>query len=155
MRAARPCPPDADCLWHDLLHGLLHFEGKIWRTLPLLAWWPGELTRRYIEGARARFVSPMALFLFFGLPDVRHVQPDRRPGEFLDGQTRANFQQGMSQGIQEADKTRMRIEAERARVVAAGGNTAAIDAKLKEVRDELSMLRLMRERGIAEAGRRA
>jgi hypothetical protein len=50
--------------FHDLLHGVLHFEGKIWRTLPLLAWKPGELTRRYIHGERARFVSPIALFLF-------------------------------------------------------------------------------------------
>jgi hypothetical protein len=50
--------------WHDLAHGVLHFEGKIWRTLPLLAWRPGELTRRYIAGERARFVSPMAMFLF-------------------------------------------------------------------------------------------
>ncbi len=49
---------------HDLLHGALHFEGKLWRTLPLLAFRPGGLTRRYIEGERARFVSPMALFLF-------------------------------------------------------------------------------------------
>jgi len=49
---------------HDLLHGALHFEGKVWHTLPLLAWKPGELTRRYIAGERARFVSPMALFLF-------------------------------------------------------------------------------------------
>jgi hypothetical protein len=50
--------------WHDLAHGVLHFEGKTWRTLPLLAWKPGELTRHYVEGQRARFVSPMALFLF-------------------------------------------------------------------------------------------
>ncbi len=50
--------------WHDLLHGVLHFEGKIWHTLPLLVWRPGELTRRYIDGERAKFVSPMALFLF-------------------------------------------------------------------------------------------
>jgi hypothetical protein len=49
---------------HDILHGVFHFDGKLWRTLPLLAWRPGELTRRYIEGERARFVSPMALFLF-------------------------------------------------------------------------------------------
>jgi hypothetical protein len=51
-------------LFHDFLHGLLNFEGKIWRTIPLLAWKPGELTRRYIEGQRATFVSPIALFLF-------------------------------------------------------------------------------------------
>jgi hypothetical protein len=49
---------------HDLAHSVLHFEGKIWRTLPLLAWRPGELTRRYITGERSKFVSPMALFLF-------------------------------------------------------------------------------------------
>jgi hypothetical protein len=50
--------------WHDLLHSVLHFDGKLWRTLPLLAWRPGELTRRYVAGERASFVSPMALFLF-------------------------------------------------------------------------------------------
>ena len=50
--------------WHDILHGVLHFEGKFWRTLPLLAWKPGELTRRYVHGERAKFISPMALFLF-------------------------------------------------------------------------------------------
>ena len=51
-------------LWHDIAHGVFHFEGKIWRTLPMLVWRPGELTRRYIHGERARFVSPLALFLF-------------------------------------------------------------------------------------------
>ena len=49
---------------HDLLHGVLHFEGKTWRTLPLLVWKPGKLTREYIDGKRARYVSPIALFLF-------------------------------------------------------------------------------------------
>ena len=49
---------------HDILHSVLHFDGKIWRTLPLLFWKPGELTRRYVHGERAKFVSPLALFLF-------------------------------------------------------------------------------------------
>ncbi len=49
---------------HDILHSVLHFDGKIWRTLPLLFWNPGELTRRYAHGERAKFVSPLALFLF-------------------------------------------------------------------------------------------
>lgn len=49
---------------HDLLHGVFHFEGKIWRTVPMLVLHPGTLTRRYIAGERARFVSPLALFLF-------------------------------------------------------------------------------------------
>lgn len=49
---------------HDLLHGVFHFEGKIWRTLPLLVANPGKLTREYIAGKRASYVSPLALFLF-------------------------------------------------------------------------------------------
>jgi hypothetical protein len=49
---------------HDLLHSILHLDGKFWRTLPLLAWRPGELTRRYVRGERAKFVSPMGMFLF-------------------------------------------------------------------------------------------
>ncbi|WP_279350664.1 DUF3667 domain-containing protein [Erythrobacter litoralis] len=51
-------------LFHDLLHGALHFEGKTWHTLPALILKPGELTRRYIDGERKRFVSPMGIFLF-------------------------------------------------------------------------------------------
>jgi hypothetical protein len=49
---------------HDLLHAIFHFDGKFWRTLPLLFWRPGDLTRRYIHGERASFISPLALFLF-------------------------------------------------------------------------------------------
>ena len=49
---------------HDFLHGAFHFEGKIWRTIPALAFRPGKMTRAYIDGKRARYVSPMALFLF-------------------------------------------------------------------------------------------
>jgi hypothetical protein len=50
--------------FQDFIQGLFNFEGKIWRTLPMLAWRPGEMTRRYIAGERARYVSPVALYLF-------------------------------------------------------------------------------------------
>lgn len=49
---------------HDILHSAFHFEGKFWRTIPELVFHPGRLTRRYIDGERAKFISPMALFLF-------------------------------------------------------------------------------------------
>ena len=42
---------------------MLHLDGKLFRTLPELALRPGALTRRYIDGERAKFVSPFALFL--------------------------------------------------------------------------------------------
>jgi len=54
-------------LWHifeETLHGVFHFDTKSWRTLPLLLARPGLLTRRYIDGQRVRYVSPLALFLF-------------------------------------------------------------------------------------------
>jgi hypothetical protein len=51
-------------LGHEIVHGILHFEGKLWRTLPELFFHPGRLTRRYIDGERVKFISPMGLFLF-------------------------------------------------------------------------------------------
>jgi hypothetical protein len=53
-------------LIEELGHNVLHFDAKGWRTLPLLAVHPGRLTRRYIDGERTRYVSPLALFLFTG-----------------------------------------------------------------------------------------
>ena len=51
-------------LFEEVLHGLIHFDTKAWRTLPMLAFRPGTLTRNYIFGKRARYISPLALFLF-------------------------------------------------------------------------------------------
>ena len=51
-------------LGEELLHGVMHFDARIWRTLPLLALNPGKLTREWIEGKRTRYVSPLAMFLF-------------------------------------------------------------------------------------------
>jgi hypothetical protein len=50
-------------LGHDILHSVFHFDTKFWRTLPELVLHPGRLTRRYIDGERAKFISPMALYL--------------------------------------------------------------------------------------------
>lgn len=51
-------------LIEELLHGLLHFDTKAWRTIPALMLQPGKLTRNYIDGQRTKYVSPLALFLF-------------------------------------------------------------------------------------------
>ncbi len=51
-------------LGEELLHGVMHFDARIWRTLPLLAFNPGKLTREWVEGKRTRYVSPLAIFLF-------------------------------------------------------------------------------------------
>lgn len=51
-------------LCEEFFHGLFHLDGKIWRTAPLLLFKPGALTRRFVEGQRVRFISPIGLFLF-------------------------------------------------------------------------------------------
>jgi len=47
----------------EFLHGLLHFDTRAWKTLPLLVFRPGTLTHNYIHGKRARYISPLAIFL--------------------------------------------------------------------------------------------
>lgn len=51
-------------LLHEFVEGIAHFDGRLWRTLPLLAWQPGRLSRDWIEGKRARYVAPLHIFLF-------------------------------------------------------------------------------------------
>jgi hypothetical protein len=51
-------------LGEELLHGVMHFDSRTWRTLPRLVFRPGTLTREWVYGKRARYVSPLAIFLF-------------------------------------------------------------------------------------------
>ena len=118
---------------HDLLHGALHFEGKTFRTLPLLAWKPGELTRRYIAGERARFVSPMALFLFsvFLMFAVFQVVGIGAPSNFGPAV--------MVDGV-EANEPEQRLAALReARADMGDGNPAAavLDVQIESLEEEL------------------
>ncbi len=68
-------------LGEELLHGVMHFDARIWRTLPLLALNPGRLTREWVEGKRTRYVSPLALFLFtvFLMFFILSFAPHREP----------------------------------------------------------------------------
>lgn len=112
--------------WHDLAHGVLHFEGKIWRTLPLLAWRPGELTRRYVEGQRARFVSPIALFLFsvFLMFAVMHAVG--APNFSSKPQT----PQEQAQARAQASARLKKAEEQRAEAAAAGQEAHKLDRKI-------------------------
>jgi hypothetical protein len=106
---------------HDLIHGVFHFEGKIWHTLPMLALRPGDLTRRYIAGERARFVSPMALFLFsvFLMFAVFQLVGFSAPTEF--GNVNLNVA-----GSQDPATLRKQLDGlEQARAQLAAGNPAA------------------------------
>ncbi len=129
---------------HDLLHSVFHFDGKAWRTLPLLAWRPGELTRRYIEGERAQFVSPLALFLFtvfltfavfnaigMGTSGVSTEGPNGETGVFDAEEaaaTETEFRQASSSVERELAQVRSRLAAVRRQ----GEPTAALEEELRE-----------------------
>jgi hypothetical protein len=101
----------------------------------LLAWKPGELTRRYIDGERAKFVSPIALFLFsvflmfavMGLTGALDTSSE---------QLRAD----LAKEIAEQRENVAELEADRADAVKAGRPTATIDSELEEERAELTAM---------------
>ena len=63
----QPLDPDLGDLLHDLSHELLHFDGKIVRSIWTLLMKPGVLTRDYVAGRRVRWVSPIRLYLVFSV----------------------------------------------------------------------------------------
>lgn len=130
---------------HDLLHGVFHFEGKVWRTLPMLAFRPGELTRRYVHGERAKFVSPLALFLFAvflmfavvgGLAGEMHAPDPAGLRVALKNKPLTELDRGIAQ-----EKARRKaIDAEIGRVSAAGGNTAALEQQGRAIDREIEAI---------------
>ena len=104
-------------LGHDILHGVFHFEGKMWRTIPELFFHPGRLTRRYIDGERAKFVSPMALYLFtvflmfgvFSFTDEQHCSSGAEDGVAGDVVDELEGEQPGGQGSTAGDRS-MRLK---------------------------------------------
>src|SRR5262245_53733363 len=45
----------------EFIHSLFYLDTKLWRTLPMVVFRPGTLTRNYVYGKRARYLSPLTL----------------------------------------------------------------------------------------------
>jgi hypothetical protein len=117
----------------DFVQGLFNFEGKIWRTLPMLAWRPGEMTRRYIAGERARFISPVGLYLFtvFAMFAALNLTGTLGP-------TGKNFKEGLKTEIAEEQAAIAKLEANRKADAAVGKDVAAIDRKIAKHKEEIA-----------------
>jgi hypothetical protein len=128
--------------FHDLLHGVFHFEGKIWRTLPMLALRPGELTRSYIDGKRMSYVSPIALFLFcvflmFAVASLTGL-----------GEIPTQVKADVAEQIQERETTLRQQQADRSERLKADRSTVGIDAEIAQTQRELNGLKKLQEKGI-------
>jgi cell division protein FtsB len=128
--------------FHDLLHGVLHFEGKTWRTLPLLVWKPGELTRSYIDGQRARFVSPIALFLFCVFITFAVIS--------LSGALAptANTRKTIAAELQKDQLKLSILEGQRADLAKAHVRTTNLDEKISDLRDEIGGLQAIKDKNL-------
>jgi hypothetical protein len=128
-------------LGHDILHGVFHFEGKIWRTLPELTLRPGRLTQRYLAGERVKFVSPMALFLFtvflmfavFGFTGDALLGQSGTPGtDIASGDWRA----GIRAEFEETEKEIARLQKKRATPGLTAEKRADLDKRIANRIDE-------------------
>ncbi|MEO7276681.1 MAG: DUF3667 domain-containing protein [Sphingomicrobium sp.] len=133
----------------DFLNGVLNFEGKIFRTLPLLAWRPGQLTRRYIEGQRARFVSPLGVFLFSVFLLFAAIQLLGGPGGVGQLANGSETNQSTDKAIGEMKASLARLEAERGH--ATGDRIKALDRDIADEQQSLAMLERVRREGVASA----
>jgi len=50
-------------LLHQFVTSATDIDGRVWRTVRALLFRPGLLSREYFEGRRARWISPVSLFL--------------------------------------------------------------------------------------------
>lgn len=51
-------------LFHDLLHALVHFDGKFFATVKLLLTKPGFLTTEFVNGKRSKYLPPVQMYVF-------------------------------------------------------------------------------------------
>jgi hypothetical protein len=134
-------------LGEELLHGLLHFDAKAWRTLPLLVARPGKLTREYVHGKRTRFVSPLALFLFmvffmfFFVSSVSHNMIEGVSDPL--GEATANIEKAVANSKEALVKAEARAAAARAKGKDANEAQSDVEAARADLQDHQEGLRVV------------
>ena len=136
---------------HDLLHGVFHFEGRIWRTIPLLMVRPGQLTRDYVAGQRVRYVSPIALFLFSVFLLFAAVQ--HQPAINLGDNAKVTVKNTSNKGLAANQADLARLKAQRQQVQAQGKDTEAIDDQIERTQEAVDRLRAANGEVSAQVGK--
>lgn len=126
----------------DFVSGMVNLEGRLWHTLPLLVWRPGELTRRYVDGQRARFVSPVGLYLFtvflmfavLGFTGaLDNFKIDDQVGSKIDAK------------IQTEQAALTKLEQDRASAVAAKKDVTALNEAIASRREDITQLQRVKD----------
>ena len=57
-------PMNLHFVWHDIQHGLLHFDSRILRTISHLCIMPGITIRHFMKGKRVNYLNPISFYIF-------------------------------------------------------------------------------------------
>lgn len=52
---------------YEFVEGITHFDTKVWNTLKSFFTKPGQITKEYLEGKRARYVPPPRMYIFISV----------------------------------------------------------------------------------------
>lgn len=63
----RPLNITVHDFFHEFIHETLHVDGRLFQSIRRLILSPGFLTREYLQGRRARWISPIRLYLIFSV----------------------------------------------------------------------------------------
>ena len=85
-------------LWHDIQHGLFHFDSGVPFTAKQLFTRPGHSIREFIEGKRVRHFKPISLVLllattYIALIHILHIDLFAKTGQDQSSIDVANIQQ--------------------------------------------------------------
>jgi Protein of unknown function (DUF3667) len=134
--------------FQDFIQGVFNFEGKIWRTLPMLAWCPGIMTRRYIAGERARFISPIALYLFTVFAMFAVLNFTGALGKQVSG----GWQTQVKTDVAKDQAALQKLQTARAVAAAAGKPVADFDRRIGKQEEDLAETeKLLASNGLASA----
>jgi hypothetical protein len=125
--------PSAREFLHEFIAHYVALEGKLWKSLGLLMFKPGRLTREYIEGRRVPYVEPLRLYLSFSIIFFAIVKFGGYQIAQLDNATRAP-----TQAEQTATPTQPPLKPERAD--AADASATAPDQAVASASDDNEVL---------------
>lgn len=111
----------------------------------MLVWHPGRLTRRYVHGERAKFVSPLALFLFcvfVTYASVNSLFPKSFGGEI---ETPASIAKALADDQRDAENDLKELQTDLDETKQAGENTAAIEVAIKSKTAEIEKIESERQ----------
>lgn len=118
----------------EFLSSLYNFDTKAWRTLPRLLVRPGTLTREYVYGKRARYISPLAAFLlaiflmFFAFSTIEAPREIAGTPE----EQRAGLVEGLAAARETLADAQQELAEERAAPPPTDGRPVGLDVRLAE-----------------------